>query len=432
MSSCCAEIEAASSALTKGAIPMAIEPYLFEVAEARSFRHPQFPNIQKHTFLVPAARLPRQLPNKANLREATGMNRAVYRDVRESLRGREALPGSFDLLNLGITIIAEEVRAIDKRTFEVLIDDEYGIANGGHTAAIIWECQEDDSIAEGQHVEVKILTGVDGEQEHSLRVDIARGQNTGIAVQAQSIFELDGVFAPLKAVIAGYPYADDIAFKESDSKKYDVRELIAALELMNVEDFPNRGGKHPISAYEKWSIPLKKYGDDYQEHRDCLNKRKYARFEPLLPSILALYDIIRRDFLRVHTDVINAHGAKLKIVEEASQKAGVFEFPFAGLSPHERRLTKGAAYPIVAAFRNYVHINPETGLAEWVGGFDHVKDVWKATAKDLVLETREATKSIGNAPDALGKNRNHWSNLYRTVENYFLREQIERLEAGRA
>ncbi len=199
---------------------------------------------------------------------------------------------------------------------------------------------------------------------------------------------------------------------------------------MNIDDFPNRSGKHPISAYEKWSIPLKKYGEDFAEHRDAPSQRKYARYEPLLPDILALYDIIRRDFLRIYNEEVNAYGAKLKIVEEASKKAETFDFPFARLSPHSRRLTKGAAYPILAAFRNYIRINPVTGLAEWVGGFDHVKKVWSATAKDLVLETREATKSIGNSPDALGKHRNHWSNLYRAVENYFLREQIERLEAG--
>lgn len=411
---------------------MAINSYLFEVAEARSIRHPQFPNIQKHTFLVPAARLPKGIPNGANLREPTGMNRAVYKDVRESLRGREAIPGSFDLLNLGITIIAEDVRALDKRAFEVMIDDDYGIANGVHTAAIIWECQDDDTIAEGQHVEVRILTGVDGENEHGLRVDIARGQNTGIAVQAQSIFELDRVFEPIKAVIAKYPYADDVGYKESDTKTFDVREFIAALELMNVADFPNGEGKHPISAYEKWSIPLKKYGDDFELHRKEGTVRKYGHFEPLLPDILALYDIIRRDFLRVHNEEVNQHGAKLKIVEEAGKKSGYFEFPFAGLQPHERRLTKGAAYPILAAFRNYIRIDPVFGTAEWVGGFEHVKEVWAATAKDLVLETREAIKSIGNAPDALGKNRNHWSNLHRTVENHFLREKIERLEAGRS
>lgn len=410
---------------------MTVRPYRFEVAEARSFKHPQFPNIQKHIFLVPASQLPKDLPDKANLREATGMNRAVYRDVRESLRGREARAGSFDLLNLGITIIAEEVHAKEKRSFDVLIDDKFGIANGGHTAKLIWECQDDDSIAEGQHVEVKILTGVEGDDKHGLRVDIARGQNTGIAVRPQSIFELDGAFAGIKNVIANLDWSDDVAYKESDNKKYDVRELIAALELMNVIDYPNRSGKHPISSYEKWSVPLKKYGEDFNRNRDNSLDRKYAKLEPLLPEILALYDIIRRDFLRIYSEEVSSHAAKLKIVEQAGVKAGVFSFDFADIEPHERRLTKGAAYPILAAFRNYVRIDPETDLAYWVGGFEHVKSAWEQTARDLVLETREAIKSIGNAPDALGKNRNHWSNLYRTVENFFLREEIERLQAGR-
>ncbi len=360
------------------------------------------------------------------------MNRAVYKDVRESLRGHEALPGSFDLLNLGITIIGEEVHAIDKRVFDVIIDDEYGIANGGHTAQLIWECQDDDTIADGQHVEVRVITGIEGPESHTLRVDIARAQNTGIAVRAQSIFELDGAFSGIKKVIEAFDWSADVAYKESDSKEFDVRELIAALELMNIMDFPNRSGKHPISAYEKYSIPLNKYGADFKEHRENLDERKYAKLEPILPEILALYDIIRRDFLRVYSDVVSSHAAKLKIVEECGGKAGQFRFPFAGLEPHQRRLTKGAAFPILATFRNYVTLNPNTGLAEWVGGFDHVKDVWKEVAKDLVLETREATKSIGNAPDALGKNRNHWSNLYRTVENFFLREQIEALQAGRS
>ena len=411
---------------------MAIRPFRFEVAEARSFKHPHFPNIQKHIFLVPAARLPKNIPQKANLREATGMNRNVYKDVRESLRGNEALPGSFDLLNLGITIIGEDVKALDKQVFEVLIDDDYGIANGGHTANLIWECQDDDTIAEGQHVEVKIITGVEGPNEHTMRVDIARGQNTGIAVKPQSIFELDGAFQGIKDVVAPFEWSNDIAYKESDSSEIDVRELISALEIINVIDFPNRSGKHPIAAYEKWSTPLKKYGDDFKENRDEPGGRKYAKLEPLLPQVLELYDIIRRDFLRIYSTEVSNQAAKLKIVEDAPKKPGFYQFRFAGLEPHARRLTKGAAYPILGSFRNYVRINPDSGQAEWVGGFDNVKAVWDEIGKDLVLETREAVKSIGNAPDVLGKNRNHLANLYRTVENHFLRSEIERLTAGGA
>jgi len=112
---------------------MKTRPYRFEVAEARSFKHPTLDGVQKHVFLISAKLLPQDIPNEANAREATGMNRAVYKDVRESLRGNEALPGSFDLMNLGITIIAENIIRIDKRIFDVLIDDDYGIANGGHS-----------------------------------------------------------------------------------------------------------------------------------------------------------------------------------------------------------------------------------------------------------------------------------------------------------
>jgi hypothetical protein len=406
---------------------MAIKPYRFEVAEARSFKHPIFQTITKHTFLVPAAGLPRGIPEKANLREATGMSRSVYRDVKESLRGREALAGSFDLLNLGITIIAEDVVAVDKRVFDVLIDDEYGIANGGHTANLIWQCQDDSTIAEGQFVEVRIITGVDGEKYHTLRVDIARAQNTGIAVKQQSILELDRAFDSIKNVISETSWCGEVAFKESDSKSIDVRELIAAMELMNVVDFPVRGGTHPISAYEKWSLPLKRFGDDFEKHRDDPQNRVYAKFEPLLPEILALYDIIRRDFLRVYDTVVSKHGAKLKIVETAPSKES-FKFVYAGLDDHNRRLTKGAAYPILGAFRNYIELNPDTGKAQWIGGFEKVKSVWNQVAPQLVKETKDAIDQVGNAPDQLGKDRQHWANLFKTVKLHHMEERLAGFE----
>lgn len=410
---------------------MAVKPYRFEVSEARSVRHPSLPNITKHTFLVPAHLFPVGIPSGSNLREPVGMNRQVYKDVKASLEGKEAKPGTFDLLNLGITIIAEEVKVVDKRIFEVLIDDEYGIANGGHTTQIIYDCQADDSIAEGQHVEVKILTGIDGPDGHELRVDIARGQNTGISVQPQSIFELDGAFDSIKKIIAGEDWATDVAYKESDKKDIDVRELIAALELMNVIDFPSRDSKHPISAYEKWSTPLKKFGEDYEDHRDSPADRKYAKFEPLLPDILTLYDHIRRDFMRVHNE-IGGKAGNLRIVEKAPESVGRYKFRFAKLDEHDMRLTKGAAYPILGAFRNFVQIDEKTGLAKWQGGFANVMASWKALAPELVSETKQSIKDIGNAPDSLGKNRNHWANLFKTVRLYVMQQALDSANAGGA
>ena len=353
------------------------------------------------------------------------MNRQVYKDVKASLEGKEARPGTFDLLNLGITIIAEDVKLVEKKIFDVLIDDEYGIANGGHTTQIIYDCQDEDSIAEGQHVEVKVLTGIDGPDSHTLRVDIARGQNTGISVQPQSIFELDGAFDSLKALIKDEEWAGEVAFKESDKKDIDVRELIAALELMNVADFPPREAKHPIAAYEKWSTPLKKFGEDYEDHRDDPSGRKYATFEPILLDTLKLYDHIRRDFLRVYNDTIGGRAGNLRIVEKASGSTVRYKFRYAKLDDHEQRLTKGAAYPILGAFRNFVRINKDTGLAEWQGGFENVMASWKELAPLLVSETKQSIKDIGNAPDSLGKNRNHWANLFKTVRLHVVEQALD-------
>lgn len=408
---------------------MTIKPYRFEVAEARSFKHPHFPTIQKHTFLVPAGKLPKGIPNKANTRDGNvGKNKSVYKDVRESLRGNEAIPGSFDLLNMGITIIAESIEPVDKKTFDVMIDDEFGIANGIHTATLIWECQEDDTIAEGQYVEVKIITGIEGSNEHTLRVDIARGQNASMAVKPQSIYELDGAFSSIKANIASCSWAHRVAYKESDVGDIDVRELIAAMELMNVIDYPNSSGRHPISAYEKWSTALTKFGEDFKNNRLNPSARTYAKFEGILPEILILYDIIRRDFLRVYRDVVSDKGSLLKIVEKVSDKKEPFDFPFANLDSNRTRLTKGAAYPILGAFRNYVRVNPKTGLAEWNGGFNIVKKAWEEVGPTLVRETREAITEIGNSPNILGKNRNHWSNMFKTVKLHLMEERLATIE----
>jgi hypothetical protein len=406
-------------------LKMTIKPYRFEVSEARSVKHPTLPSIVKHTFLVPARLFPKDVPMGANLRDPVGMNRQVYKDVKASLEGKEALPGTFDLLNLGITIIAEDIEVLDKRIFNVLIDDDYGIANGGHTTQIIYECQEDDSIAEGQHVEVKIITGLEGGENHSLRVDIARGQNTGISVQPRSIFELDGAFDSLKEIVKDQDWADDIGFKESDKKEIDVRELISVLELMNVTDFPVRDSKHPIAAYEKWSTPLTKFGEDYKEHQKTGNPRKFAAFEPLLIDTLVLYDHIRREFLKVYNETVKGRAGNLRIVEKAPPSKGRYKFRYAKLDDHDQRLTKGAAYPILGAFRNFVSINSDTGTAEWVGGFDNVLSSWRNLAPELVSETRQAINDIGNAPDSLGKNRNHWANLFKTVRLHVMQQQLD-------
>lgn len=127
----------------------------------------------------------------------------------------------------------------------------------------------------------------------------------------------------------------------------------------------------------------------------------------------------------------NASGGSaglLKIVEEASARRGEFQFPFASLANNKYRLTKGAAYPILGAFRNFVEIDPSTKDARWRGGFGAVLKAWKEMGPDLVAETAKATKEIGRLPDQLGKSRSHWTTMHMKIQNRVLRAALSASE----
>jgi len=215
---------------------------------SRKITHPIFENIDKHWLTVRALDFPSGISTAANAREPVGLNRRVYRDVKESLQAKAGVkPGSFDLMNKGITILAKSVKLLNKeeQLYEITIDSEKGgIVDGAHTAKIIESCNADKSTDESQYVEVYIRTGV----ENGLITDIASGLNTGMQVAPKSIYNIDGVFDWLKQEVAGTKYENKIAWRESDAAPYDVRDLISVLELFNIFDFPNDAGKHPIQA----------------------------------------------------------------------------------------------------------------------------------------------------------------------------------------
>src|ERR1700722_35699 len=94
---------------------MGLTSHRIRAHDARKIAHPVLPNVEKHWLTVAAADFPSKISHAANAREPVGLNRRVYRDVRESLEGKRSTRlGMFDLMNKGITILATEVRLIDK------------------------------------------------------------------------------------------------------------------------------------------------------------------------------------------------------------------------------------------------------------------------------------------------------------------------------
>lgn len=393
--------------------------------QMRKITHPVNKTIDKYWLTVAAKDLPANISTKANARDPRGLNRHVYKEVRSSLEGETANVGTFDLMNKGITILAESVRVVNKEQglYDVAVDDAYGgIVDGAHTAKIIWESNREDTTPDEQYVELYIRTGV----SKPLISEIARGLNTGIQVAPQSIYNKAGHFNWMKKIVDKEPYGKLIAWNESDAGDYDVRDLIGVLEALNIFDFPNdvNASRHPISSYEKWSIPLEKFADDYERNEKKLEKSKYYRLRHLLKDGLVLYDTIRHDFRGMRNDE-GGRAGNMKIVEEAGASRGTFDFPFARLKPKQYRLTKGAAMPILAAFRSYVTEDPDTGDAEWRGGFERVKQVWRQAGPSLVAETYELTRDGIRTPDQVGKNRKHWGTLYMRLQVQLLQEKLQ-------
>src|SRR5687768_7016396 len=202
------------------------------------------------------------------------------------------------------------------------------------------------------------------------------------------------------------------------------------MEALNIFDFPNdKRQNHPIAAYEKWSTPAKKFTDYFVAAKGDMSKSTYHRLRPILREALVLFDTIRREFRDRYNDLKLGRGGNLAIVEGDGGNR-TFEFPFAGLEPANYRLTKGALYPIFAAFRNKVGVDA-VGNAAWIGGFPALLELWYQVADDLVRQTRQALDDIGRKPDQIGKNRGHWNNMHQTVELMILRNELKQRANGK-
>ena len=243
-----------------------------------------------------------------------------------------------------------------------------------------------------------MLTGI----APDLSPEIAGGLNTAVQVQEMSLLELKDGFRWIQDELKNEPYASEIAYSENETLAYDARDVVALLDLFNVVDFPNDQTEHPLRAYTSKAQVLANY------------KKKQAQYEklrPILKDILMLHDIIAFEGRDKH-NTAGGKGGKLAFIE--SRKRGQFPFLFIG-KESKYRLMGGALFPMLAAFRWMVTINPRTGFSEWRGGFSAVRALWDKTGPELMRATQATSDELGRKPFAVGRSRNHWANLHKTV-----------------
>ena len=358
-------------------------------------------NIEHHILLCKAIDVPEGISKGPNPREQK-IDYGIYKKIQGSLEDVDDL--TFHLKNKGITVLANKVEySDDKRTANILLGEKGGIADGGHTYEILLDSKRKGTCPEGQYVKFEVLTGV----PHEMFVDITGGLNTAVQVQEASLANLEGKFEWIKEELKGMPYADSIAYKQNENKPVDIRDLFGLITLFNLDHFDAQ--KHPKEAYTSKAACLTLYGEDPDS---------FKKLKPILKDILALHDYVHIASRKRYNQEKGGKAGAMKGVYER-RKRGEFEFPFTG-AEDECRLYSGTLFPIMGALRFLVKKNKEGAFVWKLGSLDKVKEFFHEIAPSLIETTYKTTVNYGNKPNAVGKDDNHWDNLFKTVALHYL------------
>ncbi|HTB63412.1 MAG TPA: AIPR family protein [Opitutales bacterium] len=404
---------------------MKLKYYRVSVASdcIRKLADPQNDGHDAYYAYVSVKHLPADLPLDVNPRNQDTESR-VARQIESGLIEEWSI---FHLLNRGMTISALEVE-YDNKTQTLTLGfpdgaEGYGVIDGGHTYAVIRKNlsstfpggDKPDFIE--AYVRLEILVNIDS----GLIVDLARARNTSAQVRDESLANLEGKFDWIKEALAKTTFHDRIAYRENEDLPLDVREVIALMTLFH----PNfvKGDNPPIVAYSSKQRCLNMFKDEAMQEG-------YKRLRPILVDILRLYDFAQLNFAPLYketggissigsengsSDAANSEKKKPKLgrLSEVKQVKAGFPLYYYGETAYYR-FPDGWLYPVVGAHR---------AIASYKGAnvgwkVDPIK-FFERYGKSLVGITLEASKALGRNPNAVGKSKNHWIQLYGQVQGNF-------------
>jgi hypothetical protein len=359
-------------------------------------------NVEHHILVSRAIDVPSGISLAPDPR-AQKTDRGIYKEVRKSLDNSDDL--SFHLKNKGITILAHHVEyGTDKRTADLYLADGDGIVDGAHTYQIVLEAQEDGTCPEGQYVKFEVLTGVPLE----MGPDISGGLNTAVQVDDASLMNLTGDFDWVKETLKDTDYGDRISYKMNEERDYDIREILGIMTLFHVNKFPYP--KHPKEAYVSKAKCLRLYRDDPDS---------FKMLRPLLKDILHLHDYVHIRSRERYNEVTGGRAGGMKGVYAAKARKP-YDYWFIG-EKNDYKLYDGSLYPMLGAMRFLVEQKPGEDVYSWrLKSFDEIKSFFDEIAHELVATTYKTSEVYGRKPNPIGKDDNHWDNMYKTVALHYL------------
>ena len=359
-------------------------------------------NSEMYVMICDVKDIPKDIPMETNPREQK-LNTGVARKIRASLINERT--HKFYLLNRGLTISAKSIKYDNKNdlvTIEFENYDVHGDIDGGHTYKIILEEQDNLDYGE-QFVKIEVLTGVE-----EIFQELAAARNTSVQVQDKSIAELENRFDIIKQSIEGETYAKNIYFRENERGDIDVSDIISILNLFNIDKYPNKN-ENPIISYTGKGQCIKNYINTHKEYGDTI-KNPYVKMKPIMKDVFKLYDYLEKNMRKYYSNGVSnkKYGA---VTGVTPKKEGKEAFKTKFYQENMDYLTpNGFIYPILGAFRALLKDNE--------GGYEWKKnpiEIMDKVGAELVSNTINMSRELGNNPNATGKNKTLWMNLYMTV-----------------
>lgn len=351
--------------------------------------------------------LPKDIPMGTNPR-MQNENTKVAKKIQTSLTNHTER--NFYLLNRGILLSAKSVSYNnEENVVTVLFEDltVHGNVDGGHTYTIIKDFRDQLETGE-QYVKVEVLTGIEDMFEQ-----LAGARNTSVQVNDQSIAELENRFELIKDAFRNERFFSDISYKQNDVKRIDVGDILAILNLFNIEKYPtDKLSPMPINSYSSKKSCTDYYIDEHKKHENDQTANPYYKMKEIMPQIAKLYDELERrmpEFYKGEATGVKKYGSitGVSMVKpgKPKYKSKFYEYDMDYSTPN------GFIYPILGAFRALVR--EKDGKYEWIK--DPIK-VLDELGNNMVASTIQMSRDLGNNPNATGKNSNLWQTLFMQVK----------------
>ncbi|WP_322151112.1 AIPR family protein [Paratractidigestivibacter sp.] len=349
--------------------------------------------------------IPGNIPMDTNPRKQK-LTTTVAKKIKASLLDEASL--DFYLLNRGILLSAKKASFNNySNELTITMDDLscHGDVDGGHTYKIILENR--DQLEEGkQYVKLEILTGIEGIFE-----SLAAARNTSTQVKDQSIAELEHRFDLIKRGIGDLPFYDRVFFEENAEGDVDVCDVLAILNMFNLDRYPG-SDPLPVNSYNGRQTHVDYYLQQHHEHGDA-ESNPYAKMLPVMKDIFELHEQVETKMGDYYRELYpNGKFGAVKGVSVMKQGGKPYLSKF-GQKEMNYFIPRAFIYPILGSLRALLEVKPD-GAYGWKDGYDP-SEVLDKLGSQLVDTTVERSRSLGNNPNAVGKDKGNWKTLYQTV-----------------